>query len=648
MDILSDIHTSKQASLKKSLHTEDIAPQTAVTLLRRLIAPSCDQAHTPSEDTPSQKHPATIVTALIPLLNSDKSIIRNTALSILRDVAEEDIPALQQAFEGSNTATRIAIIDILGYAKAPKSIFFLGKVLLNDPDSDVRHQAAVSLGRLNYPQSVDALIKALDDDEWVRFAVVESLSKIQAGNAVEQLAHSLENCSAPMASVTVEALGAQGKLKAIPFLLKFMKKTSPPLCARSIQALLRIAGDHFADHLSGEEQEDLSSTLLHMLDYSDTVEAQENALLVLGSMGTPENCMAVLGFACKSLKQNKSRIFKSALCTLVRMGVNESIREALNSEEPLMADIALRTLTIMSTPEALELLREELPSLPEHLQSLVYDTFARCANDKELPFFQGILEKSQNAEQIKIALNFFSHSESNVDEEKIFSFLHVSRQEVREAALIACINQKPPQMHERFIRLFQTAKAPLQKMMAVYALGHFKEKESYIHLLNTLQDTDQHVQRITLETLTAMHYSFSREHLPFFIPCLEADSPCVRIATIVLLREKKAHYAAPYLIPLLCDEDPRVCAKAIEAIGKFGYKKAIPTLMSHFDASRPMQSFAIIEALGNIGGKGASKALCTLQKHKDTEIREAAHEAYAHHKQVTAKSSEDHSIRGQQ
>src|SRR5581483_4175928 len=61
--------------------------------------------------------------------------------------------------------------------------------LMNDPDADLRMQAALALGAQRRPEAVTALLAALDDaDVNVRFHVIEALGKQAPPAAIERLA----------------------------------------------------------------------------------------------------------------------------------------------------------------------------------------------------------------------------------------------------------------------------------------------------------------------------------------------------------------------------------------------------------------------------------------------------------------------------
>ena len=61
--------------------------------------------------------------------------------------------------------------------------------LMQDPDADLRIQAALALGTQRRPAAADALLRALDDpDANVRFHAIEALGKLAPPAAIEPLA----------------------------------------------------------------------------------------------------------------------------------------------------------------------------------------------------------------------------------------------------------------------------------------------------------------------------------------------------------------------------------------------------------------------------------------------------------------------------
>ncbi len=82
---------------------------------------------------------------------------------------------------------RIFVVDILGHTGNVMVARALCEILLNDPDPNVKAQAAISLGMLGFLESVPCLEKALEDEEWVKFSAIDALKKIGSESSAEIL-----------------------------------------------------------------------------------------------------------------------------------------------------------------------------------------------------------------------------------------------------------------------------------------------------------------------------------------------------------------------------------------------------------------------------------------------------------------------------
>lgn len=161
-----------------------------------------------------------VVDAVIPLLRSEDPPVRNISMDVLREVGKSDVNALAALMDDEDADLRIFGADILGSTGSAVAVPLLSSALLKDPEVNVRYQAAVSLGELAYPEAATALNHALDDDEWVKFAVIEALVKVKAESSVGAMLMALNHSSALVASNIVEALGEMGYMKAAPMLLE--------------------------------------------------------------------------------------------------------------------------------------------------------------------------------------------------------------------------------------------------------------------------------------------------------------------------------------------------------------------------------------------------------------------------------------------
>lgn len=102
---------------------------------------------------------------------------------------------------------------------------FVARVLLNDPDENVRSHAASSVGyRGDYPTARMALIAALSDKEpWPRLMACQSLMMRQDKSAAGEVARLLDDKEAIVRNTAVRAMGRLGAKGHIELLLKLYK-----------------------------------------------------------------------------------------------------------------------------------------------------------------------------------------------------------------------------------------------------------------------------------------------------------------------------------------------------------------------------------------------------------------------------------------
>jgi len=100
--------------------------------------------------------------------------------AVVQTIAEFKTPMAQQVLEAGldddDEAVRIACCQELGKRGDAASVEKLGNVLRSDADMDVRLAAAKALGHFKTPESMKALVAALDDrDPALQFVGVESM-----------------------------------------------------------------------------------------------------------------------------------------------------------------------------------------------------------------------------------------------------------------------------------------------------------------------------------------------------------------------------------------------------------------------------------------------------------------------------------------
>ncbi len=175
---------------------------------------------------------------VLPLLR-DEAALRNMAAVILLDIGQPAIPVIYPLFKDKDDDIRKFAVDILADIKtqvSPKKIL----PLIYDTNPNVRASAAKAMGRLGYKEAVPSLLKALVDEEWVCFSVLEALGELKDESSVDAIGGLLHNKSELLRYAVIETLGKIGSPTAADLLLKHLSKVDGLEKSAVIKSLLAI------------------------------------------------------------------------------------------------------------------------------------------------------------------------------------------------------------------------------------------------------------------------------------------------------------------------------------------------------------------------------------------------------------------------
>lgn len=570
---------------------------------------------------------AAAVAGVIPLLRSDDAPIRNISMDILRDIGRDEFDALKQLLHDEDPDIRIFASDILGTSGSILAVPALCEALLRDPEVNVRYQAAVSLGTLAFPEAADCLNKAMQDEEWVQFSVIEALIKIRAESSVNALVKALDTTSDLVASMIVDALGEMGNLKAVPLLLKRIEKSPTPLRNKIVRAIVSILGKKSLSLLGEREQQRLGAYLLAALDDEDE-EVQDAAMVGLASLGQAEATVAVLRLAARLDPDRDHERLEAAIRCIGGIGFNEAVEEALSDENESTILMVVEAAADMNPAEIVPALKRIFWDKGRDAQRAIATQLARIASLEDVDFFLDLLERAEDAHVIKAALHFLGHRARPAGVgERMLALLDHPYDDVKEAALEACIALQDVSLCASFRERFHSGD-PLQRMMATYAMGRLDVDGNLDVLREALVDDVPDVRKVALEALAGT-CPITPEHLELVVPLMHDPVREVRLALVDLFGACPEESVIGHLLEALDDEDDWVRVRAIEALGRLGRKECVTPLIERVDGAGNLVLLKIIEALGSIGGNMAFRALLALMEHEDPEIQQAAEDAVA-------------------
>ena len=568
-----------------------------------------------------------VVIALLPLLRSDEAPVRNVAMDILREIGSDSIESIQPYLQNDDADLRIFVTDILGYCRTHQSCLLLCRALLKDPEVNVRYQAAVSLGTLAFPEAVNALCQAMHDEEWVQFAVVEALAKIKDYSAVSALVKLLNQASPLVSSAIVDALGDMGDVKSIPLLFSSLENVREALRHKIVKAIVQILGGKGLSLLAAKSQERMRAYMLDALTDNDE-DILMASLQGLSSIGAEDCTGPIIDMTAGLDKDRQDELYEAAIKAIAAIGYNDAVRAAITSKEEARILLAMEACHLMADRRCVADLKEIFWNVSPELQRMAAGEMAMLGDCDDSPFFVTIMNDSEDAEVLKSALVFFGNPPTCPDvEDLVFAQIDHKYLDVKEMALEACINLHSPKLNELFKERAR-GEDPMQRMMAVYALGRYSIAENMAEITAALEDEYPRTRQVAVEAFLNLGEQ-AEEFLPLLLPRLADEDKDVRLAVIDLLGQIGSSTVLPYILNALNDENEWVRIRAIDALGMHRVADAVPLLAQMLESASPMVALKIVEALGKIGGNVAFSVLLGMMNHEDTEIQHASEEALA-------------------
>ncbi len=135
------------------------------------------------------------------------------------------VAALIRAISDEDPSVRLSGAETLGKLQDPRAVQALIQALRQDPDPKVRAMAAWALGEIEDPAAVSALSAALreDDDREVRVQAAEALGNIEDVSAIGALGDAVGDPTVEVRRAAVEALGNMDDARVVPLVIPSLR-----------------------------------------------------------------------------------------------------------------------------------------------------------------------------------------------------------------------------------------------------------------------------------------------------------------------------------------------------------------------------------------------------------------------------------------
>ena len=571
------------------------------------------------------------VQAVLPLLRSDDAPVRNLSMDILREVGSQDLTSLITLAHDEDVDIRIFVADILGSTNNLLAVDPLCEALLKDPEVNVRYQAAVSLGELGKEEAAPCLNKAINDEEWVQYSVIEALTKIGHASSVDALVKALDSASDLVASMIIDSLGEMGNVKAVTMLLKRIDESPTALRNKIVKAVVKILGGKSLTLLNREERERFRQYLLVALKDED-VEIQDAAIQGLAYVGGEKASEGILQIASGLDQDRDQERLGDILHFLAAIGLTDALKKGVHGEDENVARVAVQALAqIPQISEDVDhdvynVLMDAFWDVGLPIQRQIVSVVADSGQEQSKDFFIRILNEHPDGTVLKSAV-FLLGQKLRVAEvaESIFPLLDHQYDDVKEAALEACIAIGSSEVRARFEELFGS-EDPINRLMATYAFGKMGPMENMELLKQALEDEIPDIRKVAVESFATI-CDINDDWCPLVLGKLSDESKDVRLTVIEIMGKCYREDFVQHLISALEDKDDWVKIRAIDALGEHRTVSAAPRLIEMLENPNHFVVMKAIEALGNIGGTSAFRALLEITNSDEYELVSAAEEA---------------------
>ncbi len=567
-----------------------------------------------------------VVEAVIPLLRSEDVPIRNLSMDILRQIGSQNIEPIIALLKDEDPDIRIFCSDILGSTDDYMAVHPLCGSLVHDTEINVRYQAAVSLGELGKPEATESLNKALGNDDWVNFAVIEALMKIRDEASITALMGALDKSSELVASIIIDALGEIGQIRSVPVLVKYLGKAAPVLRNKTLKAVVNIMGSKALSFLSKEEKTDFAAYLIAAADDEDQ-EIQDAVIVGLSSLGGEDAFQKIFSLATGIDPEVEPERYARAINALVSMGFSPVLHDGCRSDDERNCRVAVEVLIRLGTPDAAGECMDVFWDKGRDIQRAIAKGIANTAFESAKPFFSRVLRDATDGDVLKSALTFLGkrmRSDDVLDE--IVPFLDHRFNDVKDVALDACVTIGGEKA-EAVFKSMANQDDPVKRMMGLYGLGKLDIVCDVDLFEQALDDGVVDVRKVAMEALVSLCASQPDVLSRVLARMIDDESEEIRRSLVDLVGSSGCPGAVPFLVRALDDGDDWVKIRAIESLGRLGREEAIPSLIVLLGSSTPLVGIKVVENLGRIGGERAFQELLRVLETDDQDLQEAAERA---------------------
>ncbi len=530
-----------------------------------------------------------VVEVVLPLLKSDDIGLRNAAIDILKSVGKEGLDLLHALMEDPDDNTRLFVVDILGSIGDTRSVSVIIDAL-NDTNSNVRNAAVVSLGLIGDPRAFEYLKKMINDGEWIRFSVIEAISRLDHPDVLPFLLEELKRWSDDelTLSVILEAVATISDQSVLSQLLSILEESDNTYKRLAIvNTILQVLNPEFLESIPDNKKTYVKKVIeWHLLDADDDkVVKMLEGLEKIGDIGSVGK---VLELARRTDPDDQVEIWKAIKRVLVALKDHDKILSLLGSNDEKLVILGAEVLSSIGTEKDVIYMAERLGSSGLYAKRALTAAMAKIASPVARETFKRLLNED-DGHVLSNAIHGLGSVGEPRDVDDLVPLLNHRYADVRQAALEAIIS-------------IDTAKA-----------------ESVF--LSMIKDPDSELRILGLEGLSGMHSDSLTSEIEHLLKDVDAS---VRVAALREVVNKQLEIDQNLLQRLMKDKEDQVRHVALEIAGEKAIDGLRPIIEDYIGKADIWTSYHAVKALGGFKDEKAKSRLIDILKDGEDVLKIAA------------------------
>jgi HEAT repeat protein len=591
---LDDMISSEDPSLRREAASmlAEIGGDESLDRLERLLRDRNSGVRDAAQNSIIILGGRTAISKMLPLLTIEDPGIRNAAIDILRKIGIDGTDILHDVAKDSNDNIRLFVLDILGSIGSHES---LGTLIegLYDANPNVRNAAVISLGELGSEESFEHLKKLINDEEWIRFSVIEALARISHEGVVPFLLEELvrrSNDEITMCAI-LETLGKIGSPDSVRPLIGMLEKADDYVEVSITQTLLKIMTPEDVESLVESDKKLIKNILEdHLQDADD--EFLHDMLHTLSSIGDAGSAESIIGLASKVDPDSEPDKWEDVKEAIMRLCDAPLMVKFLDGEERiqmLAADILRR---IGGAKEALEI-SKRIFAAQGYVKRAMTDALADIGGPDARKTLLGLIHdddghvvtsslralgENGNPSDIDEIMGFLKHPYPDVSGVALEAIAMIGTEKAAACFLDLCRDEDPKVRIAGLAGLEKTASANLPQI-ATYML----------------KDLDWEVRMASARVIKEEGVPIENDGL---LVLLNDEHDEIRHLAIDIVGARKITPLRSFIEEAITAGEMWTSCHAIEALGQFKDDEARATLLAILKSSPDFLRISAVKALG--------------------------------------------------